>query len=60
METGTGGGPEVQGDSTAVEGSAKLWKYPADLTRVVDHPPWRSEEIGGAHIVATTDPAGMS
>ena len=60
METGTGGGPEVQGDSTAVEESAELWRYPADLPRVVNHPPWGSEEVGGAHIVVTTDSEGMS
>ena len=60
METGTGGGPEVQGDSTAVEESAKLWRYPADLTRAVNHPPRGSKEIGGAYIVETTDSEGMS
>ena len=60
METGTGGGPKVQGNSTAVEELAELWRYPADLTRVVNHPPRRSEEIGGAHIAATTDSEGMS
>ena len=59
METGTGGGPEVQGDSTAMEESARLWRYPADLTRTTNHPPRRSEEIGGAHIAATTDSEGM-
>ena len=60
METGTGGGPEVQGDSTAVEESAKLWRYPPDLTRAINHPSWGSEEVGGAHIVATMDSEGMS
>ena len=60
METSTGGRPEVQRDSTTVEESTKLWRYPADLTRVVDHPPWGSEEVGGAHFVMTTDSEGMS
>ena len=59
METGTGGGPEVQGNSSAVEESAKLWRYPADLIGAVNHPARGSEEIGGAHIVATTDSEGM-
>ena len=60
METGTGGGPKVQGNSTAVEESAKLWRYLANLTRVANHPSRRSEEVGGAHFVMTTDPEGMS
>ena len=60
METSTGGGPEVQGNNVAVEESAEVWRYPADPTRTVDHPPRRSEEIGGAHIAATTDSEGMS
>ena len=60
METGTGGGPKVQRDSSAVEESATLWRHPADLTRAVNHPARRSEEIGGAHIAATMDSEGMS
>ena len=60
MEIGTGGGPKVQGDSIAVEESTKLWGYSVDLTRVVDHPPQGSKEVGGAHIVATMDSEGMS
>ena len=59
METGTGGGPKIQGNSSVVEESAKLWRYPADLTGAVDHPARRSEEVGGAHIAATTDSEGM-
>ena len=43
-----------------VEESTELWKYLADLTRVVNHPPRGSEEVGGAHIAATTDSEGMS
>ena len=55
METGTGGGPEVQGNGTAVEESAEIWRYPADLTRIVDHPPWGSEEVCGAHFITAMD-----
>ena len=48
--------PRVQYD---IE-SAELWRHPANLTRVVDHPPRGSEEVGGAHFVVTTDSEGIS
>ena len=60
MEKGTGGRPQSEGYDVAIEESVELWRYPADLTRTVNHPPWRSEETGGAHIAATMDSEGMS
>ena len=60
MEIGTGGGPKIQRDNIAVEESAKMWRYPANLTRAVNYPSRGSEEVGGTYIVETTDFEGMS
>ena len=59
METSPRGGPKIQRDSTVVEESSKLWRYPVNLTRATDQPSQRSKEVGGAHIAMTTDSEGM-